>query len=339
MHLFKSYAAGTTTLATLASWLNDEGFRTRNTKRLPDAQGELVAEPRMFTTASVRGILHNPFFTGRVRHRDKLYEGQHESLVSVELFETVQHAMKKNSGRSQTLQPRPQREYLLKGLVRCAYCLMAMSAQTYHNGNRYYREQFGSRGAGNCVNRSGSIRCEVPDEQIGRIMGAIILPDSYMDRLLAKIHLADEVKRVNKERQKVERKLKKLGQVYLDNDLMEYEEFQRQRRQLDEKLASLVVPGIDAVQEAGKLLEDLPRLWKKAELSERRRILMTMLDAVYVECKEEKRIVAIKPKPACRPLFEIAETKAKSGIILLKDVESGKASSDGQDTTENNPCL
>ena len=28
-HLFKSYAAGTTTLATLASWLSDEGFRTR----------------------------------------------------------------------------------------------------------------------------------------------------------------------------------------------------------------------------------------------------------------------------------------------------------------------
>ena len=179
----------------------------------------------------------------------------------------------------------------------------------------------------------------MPDEQIGLIMGAIILPDSYMDRLLAKIHLADEVKRVNKERQKVERKLKKLGQVYLDNDLMEYEEFQRQRRQLDEKLASLVVPGIDAVQEAGKLLEDLPRLWKKAELSERRRILMTMLEAVYVECKEEKRIVAIKPKPAFRPLFEIAEMKAQSGIILLKDTESGKASSDSQNTTETNPCL
>ena len=194
-----------------------------------------------------------------------------------------------------------------------------MSAQTYKNGNRYYREQFGSRGAGNCVNISGSIRCEVPDEQIGLIMGAIILPDSYMDRLLAKIHLADEVKRVNRERQKVERKLKKLGQVYLDNDLMEYEEFQRQRRQLDEQLAPLVVPGIDAVQEAGKLLEDLPRLWSKAELSERRRILMTMLDAVYAECKEEKRFVAVKPKPAFRPLFEIAETKAQSGIILLKD--------------------
>ena len=66
---------------------------------------------------------------------------------------------------------------------------------------------------------------------------------------------------------------------------------------------------------------------------------MTMLEAVYVECKEEMRIVAIKPKPAFRPLFEKAETKAQSDIILLKDTEGGKASPGDQDTTETKPCL
>ena len=38
--------------------------------------------------------------------------------------------------------------------------------------------------------------CPVPDEQIGRIVGAVVLPDAWMVRVLAKIHLADEVKRV-----------------------------------------------------------------------------------------------------------------------------------------------
>ena len=37
-------------------------------------------------------------------------------------------------------------------------------------------------------------------------------------------------------------------------------------------------------------------------LTERRKLLVTMLDAVYVELKDEKRIVAIKPEPAFRPL-------------------------------------
>ena len=80
------------------------------------------------------------------------------------------------------------------------------------------------------VNKSGSIRCEVPDEQMGMIIGAIILPDSWMDRLLAKIQLADEIKRVNRERRKVETRLKKLGQVYLDDDNMDHEDCNSERR-------------------------------------------------------------------------------------------------------------
>ena len=161
--LFRRYASATVTLAMLASWLNGEGFMTHNTKRLPDSAGNLVAGPRMFTTSSVRGILHNPFYTGKVRHRDELTPGCHEPLVSEAVFDTVQLALKRNSGRSETLQSNPEREYLLKGLIRCAHCLMPMWAQTYNSGRSYYREHKGSRGAGNCVKSSGSITCRIPD--------------------------------------------------------------------------------------------------------------------------------------------------------------------------------
>ena len=58
--LFRRYAAGSGTLARLAACLNGQGLRTRNTKALKDHNGELVTGPRLFTTASVRGILHNP---------------------------------------------------------------------------------------------------------------------------------------------------------------------------------------------------------------------------------------------------------------------------------------
>ena len=46
-------------------------------------------------------------------------------------------------------------------------------------------------------------------------------------------------------------------------------------------------------------------------------VLLTMLDAVYVDTVEEKCIVAIRPKPAFRPLFEIATTRAGSGVVLI----------------------
>ena len=124
--------------------------------------------------------------------------------------------MRRNSGRSRTLHPRPEREYLLKGLIHCAHCRMPMWAQTFVNGRRYYREQRGSRGAGYCVGRSGSMFCEIPDQQMGEIISAIVLPDAWVDRVLAQVHLADEVKRVTQERKKVEQRQRRLAQVYVD---------------------------------------------------------------------------------------------------------------------------
>ena len=134
--------------------------------------------------------------------------------------------------------------------------------------------------------------------------------------MLAQVHLADEVKRVGEERKKAEQQLRRLGQVYVDGNISD-DEYGRQKKRLEEKLRSLVVPDAEAAVTAGKLVEDLPRLWKKADLTERRRILMTMLESVYVDTVEEKRVVAIRPKPAFRPLLEIVTMREESGIYLV----------------------
>ena len=91
------------------------------------------------------------------------------------------------------------------------------------------------------------------------------------------------------------------GQVYLDG-VMSEDEYRRQKRLLQDRLASLVVPGVDAAKEAGGLLEDLPELWEEADLGERRRLLLTMLDAVYVDTSggEEHRR---HPAEACLLTF------------------------------------
>ena len=69
-------------------------------------------------------------------------------------------------------------------------------------------------------------------------------------------------------------------------------------------------------------------------------MLMTMLDAVYVDTVEERRIVAIRPKPAFRPLFEIATTRAGSGIVLVseKDPENADQPPPGGYGTEAESC-
>jgi len=169
-----------------------------------------------------------------------------------------------------------------------------------------------------------------------------------MDRVLAKLQLQEEASRIQKERQALEGRLRRLGRTFVDG-LISEDDYQREKRALEERMTSLVSPDQDAAAQAGKLLEDLPELWKKATISEQRRLLLTMVDAVYVDAREEKRIVAMKPKPAFRPLFEIATMEKGSGITLVpcipKDHDDARCPPEKTEPPDNSsegpgaPCL
>ena len=49
-----------------------------------------------------------------------------------------------------------------------------------------------------------------------------------------------------------------------------------------------------------------------------------MLDGVYFDAKVSKAIVAIKPKPPFRPVFQVATTKEGSGIELVQEEVPGQ---------------
>jgi DNA invertase Pin-like site-specific DNA recombinase len=318
IHLFTEYADGKTTLAMLAGWMNEQGHRTRNTRKMKDGHGNLVAGPRLFTTASIRGILHNPFYYGMIKHKGELYQGVHDAIITQEIYEQVEDSLRKNSGRSTTLNPTPEREYLLKGIARCAWCLMPMWSQTYKSGQSYYREHRNSRSIAHCPSAGGAISCEVPDEQIGAIMSSLELGPKWQEQVLVIIEMKDEADRVKTDRRKAREKLQRLGRAYVDG-VYDENEYSRQRRRLELQLESLIVPEVDAAEEAGRLIEELPELWNGANKTERRDLLLTMLDAVYVDAKVDKRVVAIKPKAPFRPIFEVATTKEGSGVVLVKE--------------------
>ncbi len=126
------------------------------------------------------------------------------------------------------------------------------------------------------------------------------------------------MERIAKQRQQVTERLRRLALAFVDG-LFPDEEYRRQKRTLEMELESLVVPEASAAEGAGRLLLDLPKLWAGASLEERRRLLLTMLDAVYVDAKEDRSIVAVKPKPAFRPVFQVAVTREGSGVVLVNE--------------------
>lgn len=133
--------------------------------------------------------------------------------------------------------------------------------------------------------------CPDADEQVGRIIEAIELGPKWLEEVLGIISLKDEVERVKRERAAIQEKLRRMGKAYVEG-VFDDNEFHRQKRLLEMELKSLVVPQANAAEEAGKLIQDLPRLWAGATMPERRKLLLAMLDGVI-----EKSLL---PNSLCR---------------------------------------
>jgi hypothetical protein len=80
-------------------------------------------------------LLMNPFYIGLVRHGVDLYPGQHEPLVSQEVWEAV-HAIRARRGEGKGGGRRADRVYLLARLERCAKCGLRLTAQTSEGKGR-----------------------------------------------------------------------------------------------------------------------------------------------------------------------------------------------------------
>ena len=61
------------------------------------------------------------------------------------------------------------------------------------------------------------------------------------------------------------------------------------------------------------LAQHLPELWAAADLSERRRLLLTVLDAVYVDAHETRALVSVRPKAAFEAV--LAESSALTASV------------------------
>ena len=120
-------AAQLDSLTDLANQLTEEGLRTRDrVYKRRDGTSENVGCKR-FKSDMLRRMIRNPIYTGRLRFHGKEYPGQHEAIVSGDLWE------KANAAVSQALQPLPLRLqardkhcHILKGLAFCGHCGRAL---------------------------------------------------------------------------------------------------------------------------------------------------------------------------------------------------------------------
>jgi len=94
---------------------------------------------RHFDKSSLFKLLTNITYIGKIRYKEEVHNGEHEAIVPVSLWDSVQKLLKHN-GKTGGVAIRNKFGALLKGLVRCVCCDAAMTPNhTTKAGNKRYR--------------------------------------------------------------------------------------------------------------------------------------------------------------------------------------------------------
>lgn len=114
-------------LAAIANLLNAEGQRTRTRQHRSRTGEPMPVGNRRFRTDILRRLITRPLYAGQVRMNGQVFPGQHQALVSLEIWEQA------NAAINRVLNPPPRRLlardkhfHLLKGIAHCGCCGRAL---------------------------------------------------------------------------------------------------------------------------------------------------------------------------------------------------------------------
>lgn len=101
--VFELYASGNYSLKKLTKVVNQEGLSNRHGNKL--------------VKSHLHRLLTDPFYYGKMRWNDKIYDGKQEPLINKELYYKIQSLLK-----SKTTPKYNKHNYLFKGLIKCIEC-------------------------------------------------------------------------------------------------------------------------------------------------------------------------------------------------------------------------
>ena len=157
--MFEWYVTGQYSARDITRMARDEGLRSRKS-------GNVVPQ------SMIHKMLRNRVYMGEFVWAGKIYQGDHEPIVSRELWERAQSVL---DGRYAHRSKRPKRDFAFAGLVRCGHCGCAMVAELKKGRYVYYHC---SRAKGKCS--EPYTREEVLDERFAALLDGLRFDDEVL---------------------------------------------------------------------------------------------------------------------------------------------------------------
>ena len=303
---FDLYVTGNWSLRDLATYLAEQGLRSRGTPKYPE---------RILGPNRVHDILRNSYYMGIVKWGGRSYEGTHPTLVDPETFERVQVilAAQRIGGE------RPQlHHHYLRSTVVCDECLGRLLFGRHRSGSGAHYDYF------SCTNRAvrqRRIRCDasghysVPKveanvEQVFRTVYLSLevkqeIRRELREELASRAGLVEaQAERHERTLKKIEAKQEKLVQLYYD-DLVTVEVFEREQTKLKaeakaaERLRRVAVVQAEnaeqALEEALERLENIAQVYRDGSPIERRILNRAIFERIEIGHEGEITGTALTP--------------------------------------------
>ncbi len=302
--IFKMYLDKGSLQRTVTELRHREWKNKRRVTRKGDSVG---GQP--FNTGSLHVLLTNPLLTGKIVHRGNTYDGEHEAIVDVALFERVRQQLAEN-GRTGGIEMRNKYGALLRGLMRCKKCDCAMIHTFYGKRNKQYRYYRCLEAIKNGAHTCGA--SSLPGLEIEKLVvdeiRSLGKDRALLDRILAEavVNVDEELAALKAERASIHASLgrmeKELRELIADKSgsaattarlASIHEQISGTRNRVAEIETRLGVLGSKAIsrEEARKALSEFDGVWSQLSPREQARVLKLLLS--NVEFDSEKSTVAV----------------------------------------------
>jgi len=303
--IFREYATGAFSLKSLARELNARGLRPPRPPHFHNGQ----APAEIFTADTLKDILSNPRYVGRIPRRDGTsFVGNYAALVDEETWTACERVRK--SGRRVRLssaERRPSR-YSLSGLLRCGACGSTMSGWTRGRDRSHPRERayylcYDRRVAGSC--HAPSVEQDRLEGDVEEILAAVALPAGFAETVDAAL-AAYEGARGQTERSasigSVEARSGRLRDLYELGDITR-DDYIRRRDQFVREASAIRAAGEPTFVRQRTSMRSLVDDWDEMSADQRKRVLGTMFEEVIVDGDGISELV---PREGWRPYLKAA---------------------------------
>ncbi len=294
--------------------INERGWRTKSWI----TKGGKPMGGAPFGKNSLHGMLTNCIYIGKVAYRDELYEGQHEAIVTQDLFDSVQSRLRRNRINVGD-QKKGRSAAVLAGLIHCTACNSRMTHATsggsgYGKRYRYYVcNRASKRGRKTCPKSS------LPAEEIERFVIAqlqsLTIDESLLNETCNRVHRSIDERRNDlrgehtallENIRRTETAINTLSRPASDpaGESLRLDSLASLSDQLrrDQKRSLDIANEIERIENGTpnrmailKAITDLQTLWDHLTIGERSRLLRTLVERIDHDPTESTISITLSP--------------------------------------------